>query len=138
MIPHVTDAIQDWITDVARKNVDGSGASPQVPLVGATNEQKTKPCQHSVKLLREAGLKPDILMCRSEQPVDAATRRKLSLFCQVPPECVVSLHDVSNLYRVPLLLAEQDVGRLICEQLGYPRACAESSCCAEVVAATLP
>jgi len=56
-----------------------------LPVIGATGEQKTKPCQHSVKSLREAGLQPDILMCRSEKPVDAATRKKLALFCQVAP-----------------------------------------------------
>jgi len=162
MVPHVTDAIQEWIRDTAQKPVDGSGKCPEVclvelggtvgdiesavylealqqfqfqvgkgnflmvhlgmlPVIGATGEQKTKPCQHSVKLLREAGLKPDLLMCRSEQPLDQATRRKLSLFCQVAPECVVSLHDVSNLYRVPLLLAEQNVGQLICQHLCLQR-----------------
>merc|ERR1719323_1576218 len=161
IVPHVTDAIQEWIMDVASKPADSSGLRADVclvelggtvgdiesavylealqqlvfhvgpenflmihlgmlPLVGATGEQKTKPCQHSVKILREAGLKPDLLMCRSEQEVDAATRQKLSLFCQVPPECVISLHDVSNLYRVPLLLASQDVGKLICQRLGFP------------------
>merc|ERR1719317_351870 len=160
MVPHVTDAIQDWIMDVASKPADSSGLRADVclielggtvgdiesavylealqqlnfrvgqenflmihlgmlPLVGSTGEQKTKPCQHSVKILREAGLKPDLLMCRSEQEVDAATRQKLSLFCQVRPEHVISLHDVSNLYRVPMLLASQDVGRLICQRLGF-------------------
>jgi CTP synthase len=156
MVPHVTDAIQDWIADAAQKPVDKSGRRADVclvelggtagdiesavylealqqmkyrvgdenflmihlgmvPVIGATNELKTKPCQHSVKILREAGLKPDLLMCRSEKVIDEATRKKLSLFCQVRPEFVISLHDVSNLYRVPLLLADQDVGRLICE-----------------------
>merc|ERR1719388_83560 len=86
-----------------------------VPVMGATGEQKTKPCQHSVKLLREAGLKPDLILCRSEQALEAATRDKLSLFCQVPPDRVVSLHDISNIYRVPLLLADQNVGRVVCE-----------------------
>jgi len=178
MVPHVTDAIQDWIADAACKPVDSSGLRPEVclvelggtvgdiesavylealqqmnfrvgrdnflmihlgmlPVIGATGEQKTKPCQHSVKLLREAGLSPDLLMCRSEQPVEAATRQKLSLFCQVPRECVISLHDVSNLYRVPLLLAEQDVGRIICERLGFPGPSAkEGPCCR--VAPTVP
>mmetsp|Transcript_65318 Transcript_65318/g.144488 ORF Transcript_65318/g.144488 Transcript_65318/m.144488 type:complete len:622 (+) Transcript_65318:84-1949(+) len=160
MVPHVTDAIQDWIMDVAMKPVDRSGTRPDVclvelggtvgdiesavyleamqqfqfrvgrenflmvhlgllPVIGATGEQKTKPCQHSVKSLREAGLQPDILCCRSELPIDAATRRKLSLFCQVDPKCVISLHDLSNLYRVPMLLAEQKVGEIICERLGF-------------------
>ncbi|CAE8642965.1 unnamed protein product [Polarella glacialis] len=159
MVPHVTDAIQDWISDIASKPVDKSGLRPEVclvelggtvgdiesavyleamqqflfkvgrenflmihlgmvPVIGATGEPKTKPCQHSVKLLREAGLKPDLLMCRSEVPVDEATRRKLSLFCQVAPEHVISMHDVSNLYQVPLLLAEQNVGSIICNHLG--------------------
>jgi len=177
MVPHVTDAIQDWIEDVARKPVDGTGSSPQVclvelggtvgdiesavylealqqfqfrtgannfmmvhlgmlPLVGATGEQKTKPCQHSVKLLREAGLKPDLLLCRSEQPVELATRKKLSLFCQVAPENVVSLHDVSNLYQVPVLLAEQNVGKLICNHLRLPHASENDG--AGQIAATLP
>mmetsp|Transcript_1564 Transcript_1564/g.3063 ORF Transcript_1564/g.3063 Transcript_1564/m.3063 type:complete len:619 (+) Transcript_1564:66-1922(+) len=160
MVPHVTDAIQEWITDVAKKPVDRSSGRPEVclvelggtvgdiesavylealqqfkfrvgqenflmvhlgmvPVIGATGEQKTKPCQHSVKILREAGLKPDILMCRSEVPIDLPTRKKLSLFCQVPVEAVISLHDVSNLYRVPLLLAEQKVGPLICKHFGF-------------------
>jgi len=158
MVPHVTDAIQDWIQNTARVSVDGSGSCPEVclvelggtvgdiesavylealqqfqfhvgsnnfmmvhvgmlPRVGSTGEHKTKPCQHSVKLLRETGLKPDLLMCRCEQPLEQAIRMKLSLFCQVAPECVVSLHDVSNLYRVPLLLAQQHVGQLICKHL---------------------
>lgn len=161
MVPHVTDSIQDWITDVARKPVDKSTHVPQVclielggtvgdiesavylealqqfmfklgaesflmvhvgmvPVMGATGEQKTKPCQHSVKLLREAGLKPDILLCRSEHPLQDATRRKLSLFCQVPMESVISLHDISNIYRVPLLLAEQNLGAHICKHFGLP------------------
>eukprot|EP00928_Gymnodinium_smaydae_P088438 TRINITY_DN72521_c0_g1_i1.p1 TRINITY_DN72521_c0_g1~~TRINITY_DN72521_c0_g1_i1.p1 ORF type:complete len:661 (-),score=86.06 TRINITY_DN72521_c0_g1_i1:175-2031(-) len=163
MVPDVTDAIQDWILDVARRKVDKSGLRPQVcliemggtvgdietavymealqqlffkvgpedflmahvgmvPVMGATGEQKTKPCQHSVKMLREAGLKPDILLCRSEQPLEDATRKKLSLFCQVPAEAVISMHDISNIYRVPLLLAEQQLGAQICRRFGLRHA----------------
>merc|ERR1719277_2068207 len=81
------------------------------------------------------GLTPDLLMCRCDVEIDEATRKKLSLFCQVPPEMVISLHDVSNLYQVPLLLAEQAVGRLICEQLGLRAAAGEA---ASAVAPTLP
>lgn len=161
MVPHVTDVIQAWLTDVSRLVVDTGGRHPDVclvelggtvgdiesavylealqqfqfrvgrenflmlhlgflPVIGATGELKTKPCQHSVKLLRQAGLKPDLLICRSAHNLDDGTRKKLSLFCQVPPECVISMHDVSNLYRVPLLLAEQDVGCLICDRLALP------------------
>ncbi|CAD7939696.1 unnamed protein product [Amoebophrya sp. A25] len=89
-----------------------------VPYQNATGEQKTKPCQHSVKVMREAGLKPDLLICRSKEAILPDIRKKLSLFCQVKAEEVVSLHDVSNIFRVPLLLAEQNVGTLICKKLG--------------------
>mmetsp|Transcript_7137 Transcript_7137/g.17308 ORF Transcript_7137/g.17308 Transcript_7137/m.17308 type:complete len:617 (+) Transcript_7137:60-1910(+) len=88
-----------------------------VPYQGTTGEQKTKPCQHSVKVMREAGLKPDLLICRSKQAILPDIRKKLSLFCQVKPEEVISLHDVSNIFRVPILLAEQKLGELICEKL---------------------
>jgi len=169
MVPHVTDAIQDWITDIARKPVDKTGLPPEVclielggtvgdiesavylealqqfmfklgkenfcmahvgmvPVMGATGEQKTKPCQHSVKLLREAGLKPDILLCRSELPLEEATRRKLSLFCQVPAASVISLHDMSNIYRVPLLLAEQEIGTHICKHFCLNRTATIAPC----------
>jgi CTP synthase len=60
-------------------------------------------------------------MCRGEQPLDEATRKKLSLFCQVPADSVVSLHDISNLYQVPLLLAKQEVGAIICNHFGHPQ-----------------
>jgi len=113
------EALQQFQFKVGRSNFMMAHLG-MLPVIGATGEQKTKPCQHSVKLLREAGLKPDLLMCRSEQVVDEATRRKLSMFCQVPHESVISLHDISNLYRVPLLLAEQQAGRLICEHFGFP------------------
>jgi CTP synthase len=89
-----------------------------VPVMGVVGEQKTKPCQHSVKLLREAGIKPDLLFCRSELPLEAAVRDKLAVFCQVPKSCVVSLHDCANIYRVPLLLDEQKVGQKVLSILG--------------------
>lgn len=84
-----------------------------VPYQNATGEQKTKPCQHSVKTMREAGLKPDLLICRSQEKISSAIRQKLSLFCQVKPEEVISLHDVSNIFRVPILLAEQKAGDIV-------------------------
>lgn len=85
-----------------------------VPVMGALGEQKTKPLQHSVRLLREAGLRPDVLLCRAEQPLEEAARRKISQSCQVPLDGVVTLHDISSIYRVPLLLSEQSFGNLIC------------------------
>ena len=91
-----------------------------VPVMGVVGEQKTKPCQHSVKLLRGAGIKPDFLFCRSDTPLETSTRNKLSLFCQTPNDHVLSLHDVSNVYRVPLLLEEQKAGELVLKRLGLP------------------
>merc|ERR550514_1655380 len=101
------EALQQFQFKVGRENFLMAHVG-MVPVMGATGEQKTKPCQHSVKLLREAGLKPDLLLCRSEQLLEEPTRKKLSLFCQVPTERVISLHDISNIYRVPLMLAEQN------------------------------
>lgn len=84
-----------------------------VPFQNATGEQKTKPCQHSVKTMREAGLKPDLLICRSQEKISSEIRQKLSLFCQVRPNEVISLHDCTNIFRVPMLLAEQKVGDIV-------------------------
>ncbi|CAD7959667.1 unnamed protein product [Amoebophrya sp. A120] len=89
-----------------------------VPYQGTTGEQKTKPCQHSVKVMREAGLKPDLLCCRSKEAILPEIRQKLSLFCQVKPEEVISLHDVSNIFHVPILMVKQRLGDLVCEKLG--------------------
>ena len=81
-------------------------------------EEKTKPCQHSVKLLREAGLKPDLLFCRSEDQLENETLGKLCTFCQVPFDHVISLYNVGNTYQVPFLLAEQNCGENILRKLG--------------------
>jgi len=89
--------------------------------MGSVLEQKTQLCQQSVRLLREAGLTPDFLLCRSEQPLEDEARRRLSTLCQVRTEHIISLHDVSNIYRVPLLLAEQEVGANICRRFGLAR-----------------
>lgn len=89
-----------------------------VPVVGVVGEQKTKPTQHTVKELRAAGLSPDFLVCRSEEPLEQATKDKLALFCHVSPSHILSAHDVSNLYRVPLLLEEQNTTAMVVEKLG--------------------
>jgi len=78
-----------------------------VPELGGHGEQKTKPTQHSVRDLRALGLNPDIIVCRSTTPLEETTRDKISRFCHVRPENVIGCHDVSNLYRVPLLLLDQ-------------------------------
>jgi len=88
-----------------------------VPVVGVVGEQKTKPTQHTVKELRAAGLSPDFLVCRSEEPLEDATKEKLSLFCHVHESHVLSAHDVSNIYRVPILLEEQNTTQMVVDKL---------------------
>ena len=90
-----------------------------VPVIGVVGEQKTKPTQHTVKELRGLGITPDMLVCRSERPLEDDVREKLALFCHVSPEAVLSAHDVSNIYRVPLLLEEQGVSEMLSQKLGF-------------------
>ena len=90
-----------------------------VPVMGPVVEQKTKPTQHTVKELRGLGIIPDILVCRSENPLDYETREKLAAFCHVSPEAVVSAHDVSNIYRIPILLDEQGVSEVLSKEIGF-------------------
>jgi CTP synthase len=80
-----------------------------VLTMGVVGEQKTKPTQHSVKALMGLGIKPDLIVCRSDDKLIKATKDKIALFCDVPSEAIVSAHDVSNVYLVPLLLNEQNV-----------------------------
>ena len=77
--------------------------------MGPVGEQKTKPTQHTVKELRGLGINPDVLVCRAEEPLAQETREKLAAFCHVSPNAVMSAHDVSNIYRVPLLLRDQGI-----------------------------
>ena len=155
VIPHITDAVQDWIEEVAATPTDGSGETPEacvielggtvgdiesapfiealrqfqfrvgreniffvhvslVPVLGPVGEQKTKPTQHTVKELRGLGISPDVLVCRASAPLEDETRTKLAEFCHVSPNSVISAHDVSNIYRVPLMLKNQGM----CEALG--------------------
>jgi len=90
-----------------------------VPVMGPVGEQKTKPTQHTVKELRGLGIIPDILVCRSEHPLNTETREKLAAFCHVSPEAVVSAHDVSNIYRIPILLEEQGVSKVLAKEIGF-------------------
>lgn len=88
-----------------------------VPIMGVVGEQKTKPTQHSVKALMGLGIKPDIIVCRSDETLTNSTKEKISLFCDVPKEAVVSAHDVSNVYLVPLLLNDQGIINTIAKYL---------------------
>jgi CTP synthase len=88
-----------------------------VPFIKSAGEIKTKPTQHSVKTLLEIGIQPDILICRSEHALTKEVREKIALFTNVAPDSVVSGHDVSTIYAVPLTLAEEEVDEIILEKL---------------------
>ncbi len=88
-----------------------------VPTLRATGEQKTKPVQHSVQELRRIGIQPDIIITRSERPLEPEARRKIALYSNVPPEAVISDHDVETIYEVPLLLYEQGFLRIVSKKL---------------------
>src|SRR3954468_23217176 len=88
-----------------------------VPYIAAAGELKTKPTQHSVRDLREIGIAPDILLCRSEKPLSRELRSKIALFCNVKETAVISAQDVDTIYDVPLAFHEQGLDSLIVTQL---------------------
>lgn len=156
IVPHLTDAIQDWIERVARTPVDESNEQPDVcvielggtlgdiesapfveglrqlrrragkdnfvqihvslvPVIG--DELKTKPTQQAIRDARSAGMSPDLIACRCERPLDRATTDKIAMFCQVEPEQVIGVHNVSSTYHVPLLLEKQGFLRVLSDLL---------------------
>ena len=88
------------------------------PWIAAAGELKTKPTQHSVQKLREEGVYPDILLCRADRPVPEAERAKISLFCNVPMDHVISVCDAKTIYEVPLILYRQRLDEIVCSRLG--------------------
>ncbi|XVE73396.1 hypothetical protein DITRI_Ditri11bG0114800 [Diplodiscus trichospermus] len=88
-----------------------------IPVLGVVGEQKTKPTQHSVRELRALGLTPQLLACRSAQPLLDNTKEKLSQFCHVPVANILNIHDVPNIWHVPLLLRSQNAHYSILKQL---------------------
>jgi CTP synthase len=87
-----------------------------VPYIATAGEIKTKPTQHSVKELRSIGIQPDILICRSQEPLPASARAKIALFTNVEEQGVISLPDVNNIYKIPSLLHQQGVDSLVAEK----------------------
>jgi len=86
-----------------------------IPYLKAVGELKTKPTQHSVKMLLESGIQPDILVCRSEKPINMEIRKKLALFCNVPINCVISSIDAKTIYDVPLLMQKEKLDERVLE-----------------------
>lgn len=88
-----------------------------LPYIGASQELKTKPTQHSVKELQGYGIQPDIIVCRSEYHISNSLKDKISLFCNVPTKAVISNYDVDVLYELPLMLYEQGIDDLVLDHL---------------------
>ena len=88
-----------------------------LPYISGSNELKSKPTQHSVKELQSLGIKPDILVCRSELPLEENMKNKIALYCNVRPESVIQNKTVDNLYAVPLMLEEEGLTREVCRHL---------------------
>jgi CTP synthase len=113
------EAIRQFRNDVGRTNVAYVHVT-LVPFIGPSGEQKTKPTQHSVTELRSRGIQPDVIVCRSEQPISTGLKRKISSLSDVAPSGVVNAADARNLYEVPLILHEEGLDKEICEILGLP------------------
>jgi len=91
-----------------------------VPYLSTTGELKTKPTQHSVKLLLEYGVQPEILVCRTEHPLNRDIKNKIALFCNVAPNAVIEARDASTIYEVPLLMEEEQLDIVVLNQLNMP------------------
>jgi len=92
-----------------------------LPYLNSTQEVKTKPTQHSVNELRRIGIRPDVIICRSDHPISEEIRNKISLFCDVDREAVIPLPTVDTIYEVPLILEEGGLGEIIVRKLGLKR-----------------
>lgn len=88
-----------------------------LPWLSAAGELKTKPTQHSVKELREIGIQPDILLCRSEKKLPREEKDKIALFTNVPKKAVISVVDSDSIYRIPVMLHKQLIDQIVCEKL---------------------
>jgi CTP synthase len=111
------EALRQMRSDLGRENTVFIHVT-WLPHIGATNELKTKPTQHSVRELRSIGISPDVIVARSDHPVGEDLRSKIALFCDVEPRAVIALTTTSVLYEVPLLLEREGLGEYMTARLG--------------------
>jgi len=104
-----------------------------VPYIKSAGELKTKPTQHSVKTLREIGIQPDILVCRSEMPLGDSMKKKIALFCNVSKEAVISCLDAKTIYEVPIMMREQGIAALVLKKLNMDERVSDISKWEEIV-----
>ena len=110
------EAIRQFALERGRKNCMFVHVT-LVPWLSASKELKTKPTQHSVKELLQMGISPDVIICRTEHRLDEGLKQKISLFCNVPAECVIENADCKSLYDVPLELEAQGLADIVIERL---------------------
>jgi len=113
------EAIRQFRQDVGREHTLFVHLT-LVPYIAAAGELKTKPTQHSVRELMEIGIQPDVLICRTDRPLEESIRRKIALFTNVDPAAVVEARDVDTIYEVPLKYHQQKLDDLIVDKLGLP------------------
>lgn len=116
------EAMRQFALEVGRNNVLFIHCT-LIPYLNAAGELKTKPSQQSVAKLREIGIQPDILICRTEKPINLEIRQKLSLYCNIPVKAVIEEMDVeTSIYELPLLLAKEHLDDLVVEHLQLGKA----------------
>lgn len=111
------EAIRQFRQDVGREHVLFMHLT-LLPWIGAAGELKTKPTQHSVRDLMQIGIQPDVLICRTDRPMDEAIKRKIALFTNVDPDGVIEGGDAETIYEVPLLYHKQKLDQLVVSKLG--------------------
>jgi CTP synthase len=116
IVPFI-ESIRQYRRDAGRGNVCYVHLT-LVPYLAPSGEQKTKPTQHSVTELRSRGIQPDIIVCRSDQPISDGLKRKISLLCDVPNEAVISAIDAASIYDIPVNMHNEGLDRIVCNTLG--------------------
>ena len=126
------EAIRQFRQDVGRENAVFVHLT-LVPFIASAGELKTKPTQHSVRDLRSIGIQPDVLLCRTDRPLDREMKRKIALFCDVDEEAVITARDVSSIYEVPLNLSGEGLDRILLDRLHLPQTEAQMEPWADLV-----
>jgi len=115
IVPFI-ESIRQFRRDAGRDNVCYVHLT-LVPYLAPSGEQKTKPTQHSVTELRSRGIQPDVIVCRSDQPISDSLKRKISLLCDVPVNAVISAVDEESIYDIPITLHHEGLDTIICNTL---------------------
>ncbi len=116
IVPFI-ESIRQFRRDAGRDNVCYVHLT-LVPYLAPSGEQKTKPTQHSVTELRSRGIQPDVIVCRSDQPLSDGLKRKISLLCDVPMSAVISAVDAPSIYDIPITMHNEGLDTMVCNTLG--------------------